>query len=57
MLGMVGNNVQSVKPIGRRDIDMDAQMKSIFLEGKSVAIFDFYYFYPHFNDAKELFRI
>ena len=46
---MVGNNVQSVKFIGRRDLNMDASMKAVFDERET------YYYYPHFNDAKELF--
>ena len=51
MLGLVGNNVESVKFIGRRDMNMDANLRKIFNET------DEYYFYPYFNDAKELFRI
>ena len=51
MLGSVGNNVESLKFIGRRDMNMDANLKKIFNET------DKYYFYPYFNDAKELFRI
>ena len=51
MLGSVGNNVESVKFIGRRDMNMDANLRKIFNET------DEYKFYPYFNDAKELFRI
>ena len=51
MLGSVGKNVESVKFIGRRDMDMDANLRKIFIET------DYYYFYPYFNDAKELLRI
>ena len=51
MLGSVGNNVESVKFIGRRDMNMDANLRKIFNET------DEYYFYPYFNDAKELSRI
>ena len=51
MLGSVGNNVESVKFIGRRDMNMDANLRKIFNET------DEYYFYPYFNDAKGLFRI
>ena len=51
MFGSAGNNVESVKFIGRRDMNMDANLRKIFNET------DEYYFYPYFNDAKELFRI
>ena len=51
MLGMTGYNVENVKLIGRRDINMDANMKRLFDES------DEYYDYPYFNDAKELLRI
>ena len=50
MLGMVGNNVENVKFIGRRDMNMDANMKAFFDESDD-------YYYPYFNDAEELFRI
>ena len=48
MLGMVGNNVESVKFIGRRDMNMDAIMKALFDES------DKYRYKPYLNDAKEL---
>ena len=48
---MVGYNVESVKFIGRRDMSMDSNMKTLFDES------DDYKYYPYFNDAKELFRI
>ena len=51
MFGSAGNNVESVKFIGRRDMNMDANLRKIFNET------DEYYFYPYFNDAKELSRI
>ena len=51
MLGLVGNNVERVKLIGRRDMNMDENLRKIFNET------DEYYFYPYFNDAKELSRI
>ena len=51
MLGSVGNNVESVKFIGTRDMNMDANLRKIFNET------DKYYYYPYFNDAKELLRI
>ena len=51
MFGMVDNNVESVKIIGRREMNMDANMKTLFYQS------DWYRFRPYFNDAKELFRI
>ena len=48
MFGMVGNNVESVKLIGRREMNMDAKMKTFFYER------DEYRYKPYFNDAKEL---
>ena len=48
---MVDNKVESVKFIGRREMNMDANMKTLFYEG------DEYHYRPYFNDAKELFRI
>ena len=51
LLGMVGNNVESVKLIGRREMNMDANMKTLFYES------DEYRYRPYFNDAKEMFRI
>ena len=48
MLGSVGKNVESVKFIGRRDMNMDANLRKIFNEA------DEHNFYPYFNDAKEL---
>ena len=48
---MVGNNVESVKIIGRRDLNMNANMKALLDES------DEYYYYTHFNDAQELFKI
>ena len=49
MFGMNGNNVTNLKFIGRRDMDMDRNMKALFDES------DEYYYYPYFNDAKGLF--
>ena len=45
---MVNNDVNSVKFIGRRDMNMDPNIKALF--DKS----DEYHYYPYFNDAKEL---
>ena len=51
MLGMVGNRVESVKLIGRREMNMDIKMKTLFYE------IDSRRHRPYFNDAKELFGI
>ena len=51
MLGMVDNNVESVKFIGRREMNMDKYMKRLFYDS------DDYRYKPYFNDAKELFKI
>ena len=51
MLGITGNNVDSVKLIGRRDMSMDTNAKALFDEN------DRYYYHPYFNDAKELFQL
>ena len=48
MFGLNGNNVTNLKFIGRRDMDMDPNMKALFDESEK------YYYYPYFNDAKEL---
>ena len=56
MFGIEGDNVETVKLFGRRDIDMDVIMKTIFYENDQGVLskaFD----YPYFNDAKELFII
>ena len=47
MFGMNGNNVTNFKFIGRRDMDMDPNMKALFDESDK-------YYYPYFNDAKGL---
>jgi len=49
MVGMVENNFENVKVIGRREMNMDRNMKRLFHES------DEYRFKPYFNDAKELF--
>ena len=46
---MVGNKVERLKFIGRREMDMNANIKSVFDES------DENYYKPYFNDAKELF--
>ena len=47
---MVGNKVESVKFIGRREMNMDPIMKALFYES------DQFHYKPYINDAKELFR-
>ena len=47
MFGMNGNNVTNLKFIGRRDMNMDPNIKALFDESDE-------YYYPYFNDAKEL---
>ena len=57
MLGMLGNDVESLKIIGTRD--MDINMRAIMDENddpisqKQVKS----KYRPHFNDAKEMFQI
>ena len=52
MFGMVDNIVENFKVIGRREMNMDPNMKNLFYES------DYREFYkPYFNDAKELFGI
>ena len=45
---MNDTNVTNWKVIGRRDMKMDPNIKALFDES------DQYYYYPYFNDAKEL---
>ena len=47
MLGMNDTNITNLKFIGRRDMNMDPNMKALFDESDE-------YYYPYFNDAKEL---
>ena len=51
MLGIVDANVENVKFIGRRKMNMDGNMKRLFYDS------DHLRYKPYFNDAKELFRI
>ena len=51
MVGMVDNNIENVKLIGRREMNMDENMKRLFYESDNNR------YKPYFNDAKELFRI
>ena len=48
---MVDNNVENLKFIGRRDMNMKRNVKTLFYES------DYYRYKQYFNDAKELFRI
>ena len=50
---MIENKVENYKRIGMRDINMNADLKTLFDE------IDPWYFFnkPYFNDAKETFRI
>ena len=48
---MVDNTVENVKFIGRREMNMDGNMKTFFYQR------DEYRYKPYFNDAKELFEI
>ena len=51
MFGIVHANVENVKFIGRREMNMDGNMKRLFYESDEDR------FKPYFNDAKELFGI
>ena len=57
MLGMVGNNVENIKFIGRRELNMDENMKRLFYESDYRYNDNEYRYKPYFNDAKELFQI
>ena len=59
---MVGNNVESLKFIGRRDINMDTNMRALFKQNDQIPLWTWNtltyqraVFKPYFNDAKELF--
>ena len=52
LIGMVDNNIEAVKVIGRREMNMDGNMKKMVYESDSG-----YRYRPYFNDAKELFGI
>ena len=56
---MVGNNVNSVKFIGRRDMNNDTNMRALFDEIDRIPRYNatIGVFKPYFNDAKELFGI
>ena len=46
---MLDNNVENMKIIGGREMNMDENLKTLFDES------DEYRYKPYFNDAKELF--
>ena len=48
---MVNNHVENMKIIGRREMNMDENLKTMFYQQEWVR------YKPYFNDAKELFRI
>jgi len=50
MLGIVDNNVKNIKLIGRREMNVDANMKTLFYDK------DEYRYKTYFNDAKKLFE-
>ena len=52
LIGMVDNNIEAVKVIGRREMNMDGNMKTLFSESDNWKRYK-----PYFNDAKELFGI
>ena len=54
MFGMVDNIVENFKVIGRREMNMDENMKRLFYERDR--LYNRRY-KPYFNDAKELFGI
>ena len=54
MLGIIDTNLENFKLIGRREMNMDGNMKRLFYESDIVYG---YRYKPYFNDAKELFRI
>ena len=56
MVGIVDANVENVKLIGRREMNMNGNMKGIFYESDYRSITGWRY-KPYFNDAKELFEI
>ena len=53
---MIENNVENVKVIGRREMNMDSNMKGLFYD-KIDWQSNKYRYKPYFNDAKELFGI
>ena len=55
LLGMVGNNVKSVKFIGRRDMHNDKNMRPLIQQNDNFLTSHRAVFKPYFNDAKELF--
>ena len=56
MVGIVDANVENVKFIGRREMNMNGNMKGIFYES-DYRNYTGWRYKPYFNDAKELFGI
>ena len=56
MMGMIDANVENFKVIGRREMNMDGNMKRLFYESDYRSYIGWRH-KPYFNDAKELFRI
>ena len=56
---MIENNVEDLKFIGRREMNMNSNMKEIFYDAIDLPIdgSNKYRYKPYFNDAKELFGI
>ena len=50
---MIGNKIENYKLIGVRDMNMNADLKTLFDEIDSL----YFITKPYFNDAKETFRI
>ena len=50
---MIGNKIENYKLIGVRDMNMNADLKTLFDEIDSLDFFR----KPYFNDAKETFKI
>ena len=59
MLGMTGSDVKKVKIIGRREMNMDSNMKDIIDEiniGIRNRFEESYFAKPYFNDAQDFFQ-
>ena len=55
MLGIIDVNVENVKLIGRREMNMDGNMERLFYESDYRSYG--WRYKPYFNDAKELLGI
>ena len=57
MLGMTGNEVKTVKMIGRREMNMDSKMKDFFREiDVKYSLYSPQFRKPYFNDAQDFFQ-